>query len=88
MKQDQEIDEVDQKDVKHAYEVKDIPTKKGKKTLFLCYLKSGGYFVSCENPNNQAILHSCYSAGILQGDGAAPEKRTDSYAPKTRRPGW
>lgn len=70
------------KNVKFAYRIQNIPTKNGDRTMFLCNLKQGGFFLSCDNPNEQETLYSCYTSGIWQCDGILAEKK-DYIIPNT-----
>lgn len=81
------VEQIGKDEVQFAYEVEAVPTKNGRKTLYLCYLKSGMYFASSENPNQHQILN--VGPGYWQGDGKLPEKQTDTIqTPERIRLGW
>jgi len=78
--------EAQKQEVRLAYEVSGVPTKSGKKTLFLCNLKNGGgYVISYDNPNSGTTINDI-GPGILQADGAAPEKLEEITIPPQNVP--
>lgn len=77
-------------------DLKDLPggLNYQKKCCSRCILYGGKFY---HTPESVGVIHDkctskkgckdCVDAGDKQGDGAVPEKGTDSYAPKTRKSG-
>ena len=51
---------VSRENIAWIYEISAVPTSVGKQTVYLSIIKSGGFFLSKENPQNADEICECY----------------------------
>lgn len=75
---------VSRENIAWIYQVSDVPTSVGKQTVYLSILKSGGFFLSKQNPQNAEEICECYldieePERVIYSPGAHPTDDEDAY---------